>query len=93
MLWQHTVLTLGLWVQLLLIGDSGVGKSCLLLRFAVSACPAHLNRHSAWVWCLLAFQRSVVSNSKLGALRLSVPRVTYTGLLGCTHTLVAHLAG
>jgi Ras-related protein Rab-1A len=24
-------------LQLLLIGDSGVGKSCLLLRFAVSA--------------------------------------------------------
>ena len=26
--------------QLLLIGDSGVGKSCLLLRFAVSAAAA-----------------------------------------------------
>ena len=25
-------------LQLLLIGDSGVGKSCLLLRFAVSSC-------------------------------------------------------
>lgn len=24
--------------KLLLIGDSGVGKSCLLLRFAVSVC-------------------------------------------------------
>ena len=24
--------------RLLLIGDSGVGKSCLLLRFAVSCC-------------------------------------------------------
>lgn len=29
--------------QLLLIGDSGVGKSCLLLRFAVSASPHGLN--------------------------------------------------
>lgn len=25
-----------MFLQLLLIGDSGVGKSCLLLRFAVS---------------------------------------------------------
>ena len=31
-------LTLVVRLQLLLIGDSGVGKSCLLLRFAVSLC-------------------------------------------------------
>lgn len=29
--------------KLLLIGDSGVGKSCLLLRFAVSLCLLHNN--------------------------------------------------
>lgn len=31
--------------QLLLIGDSGVGKSCLLLRFAVSGSPPFSGRN------------------------------------------------
>lgn len=40
--------------KLVLIGDSGVGKSCLLLRFAVSipmnSVSPIINRGRLWVW-------------------------------------------
>lgn len=42
--------------KLLLIGDSGVGKSCLLLRFAVSPfvsiCGSHRNHRCLRTWIL-----------------------------------------
>lgn len=35
--------------KMLIIGDSGVGKSCLLMRFAVRACLLVSGLHCAWL--------------------------------------------
>ena len=51
--------------KLLLIGDSGVGKSCLLLRFAVSATTVNMHYHQFMMYSLQNVNFALCNSSRM----------------------------
>ena len=64
-------------LQLLLIGDSGVGKSCLLLRFAVGTFPGPLLANT-FMAQLLGKTIAVLCRRTIRTLRATSPPLAST---------------